>query len=78
LLGSGLEGGDESSTAYYAYIDGERYVLSKNPHPLLRMAGARKYQQVFGRYGFEHVMACEEVYLSEELPPRYLSIAIMY
>jgi hypothetical protein len=21
---------DESSTAYYAYVDGERYVLSKN------------------------------------------------
>ena len=32
---------DESSTAYYAYVDGERYVLSKNPHLLLRMAGAR-------------------------------------
>jgi len=30
---------DENSTAYYAYIGGERYVLSKNPHPLLRMAG---------------------------------------
>jgi len=30
---------DENSTAYYAHIDGERYVLSKNPHPLLRMAG---------------------------------------
>ena len=53
---------DENSTAYL----------------LLRMAGARRYQQVFGRYGFEQVMACEEVYLSEELPPRYLSIAIMY
>jgi hypothetical protein len=50
---------DESSTAYYAYVDGERYVLSKNPHPLLRMAGARKYQQVFGKYGFDYVMDCE-------------------
>ena len=31
---------DENSTAYYAYIDdGERYVLSKNPYLLLRMAG---------------------------------------
>jgi len=41
LLGSGLGRDDESSTAYYAYVDGERYVLSKNPHLLLRMAGAR-------------------------------------
>ena len=31
---------DESSTAYYAYVDGERYVLSKK-HLLLRVAGAR-------------------------------------
>jgi len=30
-------------TAYYAYVDGERYVLSRNPHLLLRMAGARRY-----------------------------------
>jgi hypothetical protein len=50
---------DENSTAYYAYIDGERYVLSRNPHLLLRMAGARRYQQVFGRYGFDYVMDCE-------------------
>jgi hypothetical protein len=34
---------DENSTAYL----------------LLRMAGARRYQWVFGRYGFDHVMACE-------------------
>jgi hypothetical protein len=50
---------DENSTAYYAHIDGERYVLSKNPHPLLRIAGAKKYQQVFGKYGFDHVMDYE-------------------
>jgi hypothetical protein len=36
-------------------VDGERYVLSKNQHPLLRMAGAKKYQQVFGKYGFDHM-----------------------
>ena len=30
----------ENSTAYYAYVDGERYVLSKK-HLLLRVAGAR-------------------------------------
>jgi hypothetical protein len=34
---------DESSTAYYAYVDGERYVLSRSPHLLLRMAGAGRY-----------------------------------
>jgi len=34
---------DENSTAYL----------------LLRMAGARRYQWVFGRYGFDHVMDCE-------------------
>jgi hypothetical protein len=50
---------DESSTAYYAYVDGERNVLSKNPHLLLRMAGARKYQQVFGKHGFDYIMDCE-------------------
>jgi len=47
---------DENSTTYYAYIDGERYVLSRNPHPLLRMAGARRYQQVFGKHGFDYIM----------------------
>ena len=47
---------DESSTAYYAYVDGERYVLSRNPHLLLRMAGAGRYQQVFGKHGFDYVM----------------------
>ena len=26
---------DESSIAYYTYIDGERYVLSKNPAPII-------------------------------------------
>ena len=50
---------DESSTAYYTYIDGERYVLSKNPHLLLRMAGAERYQQVFGKHGFDYIMDCE-------------------
>ena len=50
---------DENSTAYYTHIDGERYVLSKNPHPLLRMAEAKKYKQVFGKYGFDHVMDYE-------------------
>ena len=35
---------DESSTVYYAYVDGERYVLSRNLHLLLRVAG--RYQQV--------------------------------
>jgi hypothetical protein len=54
---------DENSTAYYAYID-ERYVLSKNPHLLLRMAGAKRYQQVFGKYGFDHVMDCEALGVS--------------
>ena len=52
-----VEGRDgESSTAYYAYVDGERYVLSRNPHLLLRMAGAGRYQQVFRRYGFDYIM----------------------
>ena|GEM_PF-3718207 len=37
LLGSRLGWDDENSTAYYAYIDGERYVLSKNPHLLLNL-----------------------------------------
>jgi len=34
----------------------ERYVLSRSPHLLLRMAGARRYQQVFGKHGFDYVM----------------------
>ena len=50
---------DESSTAYYAYVDGERYVLSRNPHLLLRMAGAGRYQRVFGKHGFDYVVDCE-------------------
>ena len=50
---------DESSTAYYAYVDRERYVLSRNPHLLLRMAGAGRYQQVFGKHGFDYVVDCE-------------------
>jgi hypothetical protein len=40
-------------------VDGERYVLSKNPHLLLKMAGAKKYQQTSGKYGFDYVMDCE-------------------
>jgi hypothetical protein len=40
-------------------MDGERHVMSKNPHLLLRMAGARTYQQVFGRHGFDYVMGYE-------------------
>jgi hypothetical protein len=58
---------DESSTAYYAYVDGERYVLSRNPHLLLRMAGAGRYQQVFGKHGFDYVMDCEAL---GDWPPR--------
>jgi len=30
--------------------------LSRDPHLLLRMAGARRYQQVFGKHGFDYVM----------------------
>gem|GEM_PF-1263778 len=30
--------------------------MSRNPHLLLRMAGARRYQQVFGKHGFDYVM----------------------
>ena len=45
-------------------MDDERYVLSKNPHLLLRMAGARRYQQVFGRYGFDYVMDYEALGVS--------------
>jgi hypothetical protein len=37
-------------------MDGERHVMSRNPHLLLRMAGARTYQQVFGKYGFDYIM----------------------
>jgi hypothetical protein len=45
-------------------VDGERYVLSKNPHLLLRMAGAGRYQQVFGKHGFDYVMDCEALGVS--------------
>jgi hypothetical protein len=48
---------DEGSTAYYAYIDGERYILSKNPRLLLWTAGADSYQQVFGKHGFDYIMS---------------------
>jgi hypothetical protein len=30
----------------------------RETHLLLRMAGAKNYQQVFGKYGFDHVMDC--------------------
>jgi hypothetical protein len=47
------------SNSILSYVNGERYVLSKNPYLLLRMAGTKKYQQAFGKHGFDYIMDCE-------------------
>lgn len=51
-----------------------RVALRRTNRPvILRVDAARARMD-----GLKFYKACEEVYLSEELPPRYLSIAIMY